>query len=554
MVRPGRVTRTEPGDPRWIGTYEVLGRLGFGAQGAVYLGESRSGDRVAIKVPWTDRTNDETVRQRFARELLAARRVPSAYTAAILDADVDGARPYIVSEYVDGLSLHEIVSRDGPYSGAALHRLASYTALALASIHGAGVVHRDFKPANIIIGPDGPRVVDFGIAQALETGVLTTRSPIGTPAFMAPEQFTGGRVGPSTDVFAWGGTILFAASGWPPFGSSSTSDEVRERVLRAVPDLAALSPGPLRDVVARCLAKDPAARPPMLDVVGALTGGPSAPVPAPVPRAASSRASVPRARESRVPAPPAPPPSRGRRRLLWALASVLTVGLAAAIAVFVLKNPAGGTVPDPIAHWSFAGSGGTVTDLTGNGNTGFLEGGATQSDGALTPSEGSMATKGPVVDTLRGFTVTAVVRLFTREFGIATIASQDGAVNGGFQLAASRDLNGTKVDTWRMTVVETDQKGSDRVTALERRPFVLGAWTRVTGVHDAAGKRISVYVDGSLLTTSPTASTWTAAGPFRLGTFKYNTYYWDHFPGELADVKVYATALTPDQIPALTDD
>ncbi|WP_131785441.1 serine/threonine-protein kinase [Protofrankia symbiont of Coriaria ruscifolia] len=262
-------------DPERVGTYRLTARLGAGGQGVVYLGhgasdEGASDEGVAIKLLRADLSGDAAARQRFIREVAAAKRVARFCTAQVLDADVDGDQPYIVSEYVDGPSLQHLVSSQGPRDGGALERLAIGTATALAAIHAAGVVHRDFKPGNVLIGPDGPRVIDFGIARALDTTNPIASQAIGTPAYMAPEQVAGSDVGPAADVFAWGATIVFAATGHSPFGSDSVP-AVFHRILYAEPELGEL-PGPLRELVAACLAKDPHARPRAHQVLIGLLG------------------------------------------------------------------------------------------------------------------------------------------------------------------------------------------------------------------------------------------------------------------------------------------
>ncbi|MBT2232958.1 serine/threonine-protein kinase [Nonomuraea sp. NEAU-A123] len=254
------------GDPAAVGRYRLVGRLGAGGQGVVYLGQARNGAPVAIKVLREDMAGDD----RFAKEIAAARRVEPFCIAQVLDASTSG-RPYIVTEYVDGPSLQDA----GRHSGAELQRLAVATATALAAIHQAGVVHRDFTPSNVLLGRDGPRVIDFGIARALVSGVTSTSSIVGTPAYMAPEQLAGQVVGAQADVFAWASVIVYAASGVPPFGDDSLP-AVINRILHSEPQVGEL-PEPLRSVVLSCLAKDPARRPSMQDVLLRLLGGQSRP-------------------------------------------------------------------------------------------------------------------------------------------------------------------------------------------------------------------------------------------------------------------------------------
>ncbi|RVX38490.1 serine/threonine protein kinase [Nonomuraea polychroma] len=258
------MSRVEPlreGDPAAVGPYRLLGRLGAGGQGVVYLGQGPGGRAVAVKV-----LREGLADERFAKEIDAARRVEPFCIAQVLDASLSG-RPYIVTEYVEGPSLQQA----GRHVGADLQRLAVATATALTAIHQAGIVHRDFKPANVLLGQGGPRVIDFGIARSVGAGLTATSSIVGTPAYMAPEQLAGERIGPAVDVFAWASVIVFAATGTPPFGEDSLP-AVINRILHNEPQLGDL-PQPLRGIVLRCLAKDPARRPAMRDVLLQLLGG-----------------------------------------------------------------------------------------------------------------------------------------------------------------------------------------------------------------------------------------------------------------------------------------
>ncbi|GAA4211034.1 hypothetical protein GCM10022252_79630 [Streptosporangium oxazolinicum] len=249
----------EAGEPRQLGPFRVVGRVGEGGQGIVYLGVNAAGERAAIKLLHVKFSGDAIARSRFAREARAAQRVASFCTAGVMDADLEGDTPYIASEYIEGRSLREVVETDGPLRGSPLQRLAVGTATALTAIHHASIVHRDFKPDNVLIAADGPRVVDFGIARILDsTGTITSRA-IGTPAYMAPEQISGADVGPHTDVFAWGATIAFAATGETIFAGGSIA-VVLNRILNHEVDLGVL-PEPLRGVVGSALAKSPAMRP-----------------------------------------------------------------------------------------------------------------------------------------------------------------------------------------------------------------------------------------------------------------------------------------------------
>ncbi|MEV4161097.1 serine/threonine-protein kinase [Nonomuraea dietziae] len=261
------------GDPSQLGSFTLSGRIGEGGQGIVYLGTNSQGERAAIKLLHVKFSGDTIARSRFARELKAAERVASFCTARVVEADLEGNTPYIASEYIDGLSLRDVVENDGPLSGQALERLAIGTATALTAIHQASIVHRDFKPDNVLIAADGPRVVDFGIARIIDsTGTITSRA-IGTPAYMAPEQIAGDDIGPYTDVFAWGATIAYAATGVTVFEGNSIA-VVLNRILNHEVDVSAL-PEPLRGVAAAALAKDPRERPSADEILLRLLGHPA---------------------------------------------------------------------------------------------------------------------------------------------------------------------------------------------------------------------------------------------------------------------------------------
>ncbi|QKW37746.1 serine/threonine protein kinase [Actinomadura sp. NAK00032] len=271
----------EPGDPRALGQYEVIGRLGAGGQGAVFLGKAPGGEYVAVKLLHAQMANDPAARARFTREVSAAQKVEPFCTARVLEADVQGDQPYVVSEFIDGPSLHDVVAHDGPRSAAELERLAIGTATALAAIHEAGIVHRDFKPNNVMLASDGPRVVDFGIARTVnsqESAVTATGMVVGTPGYLAPEQLTGAPLTPAVDIFAWGATMVFAATGQSPF-EADTLPVIINRILNEDPDLSALPPGPLRDLIGRCLSKDAGLRPPapqlLLNLLGAVGAAPA---------------------------------------------------------------------------------------------------------------------------------------------------------------------------------------------------------------------------------------------------------------------------------------
>jgi serine/threonine protein kinase len=300
-----------PADPGRLGDYEVLARLGTGGQGVVYLGRPMGSDtKVAIKLLHAQLVANAAARARFVRELAMLQRVAGFCTAQVLAADMAGDQPYIVSEFVSGPSLREHVHEDGPRRGADLDRLAISSVTALTAIHRAGIVHRDFKPQNVLVGPDGPRVIDFGIARALDSGATVTSQIVGTPAYMAPEQFTGD-IGPATDLWAWATTLLFAATGRDPFAGGALP-AVMYRIMHETPDVSALPPQ-IAEVAAACLVKDPTARPTSEAALLWLLGGrknPAGPTPvdAPAPHQPAPTRRLDEA--DRPTSAPTPPPTR----------------------------------------------------------------------------------------------------------------------------------------------------------------------------------------------------------------------------------------------------
>ncbi|MBA8949327.1 protein kinase [Actinomadura namibiensis] len=337
-----------PHDPARLGGYELVGRLGEGGQSIVYLGRGEDGRTAAVKLLRVQLSQDPQWRARFERELDVLGRVAGFCTAQVLAADVAGDLPYVVSEYVPGPSLTGLVTERGPRVGTDLDRLAIGTVTALAAIHRAGILHRDFKPSNVLMGPDGPRVIDFGIARVMGAARSTTSGIVGTPSYMAPEQISGEDLGTAVDLFAWGATMLFAATGRHPFGNDTIS-AVFHRILHHEPDLSPL-PEALREVVAASLDKDPAGRPEaqqaLLDLLGRRAPAPAVPperaldtgaflAEPPTDETPTERIAA-RADEERTPRlePPVPPAARprpGRRRVI-----------AAGIPVMLLA--AGGTV------------------------------------------------------------------------------------------------------------------------------------------------------------------------------------------------------------------
>ncbi|MFF7079383.1 serine/threonine-protein kinase [Streptomyces lavendulae] len=254
-------------DPARIGPYRLIARLGAGGMGLVYLGRSEAGRTVAVKVVQAEYAGHPEFRRRFAREVAAARKVGGSWTAAVLDADPEAAVPWVATQYVPGPDLHTVVARDfGPLPEHSVRTLANRLALALGAVHAAGLIHRDLKPSNVLVTIDGPRVIDFGIARAMDSlggNSLHTRTGmlIGSPGFMSPEQVRGLALTAASDVFCLGAVLVYAATGRFLFGARDTGLNVHLfRVAEEEADLTGV-PQPLAELVGACLHKDPARRP-----------------------------------------------------------------------------------------------------------------------------------------------------------------------------------------------------------------------------------------------------------------------------------------------------
>jgi Protein kinase domain len=250
----------QPGDPQRVGRYQLLGRLGAGGMGQVFLGQSPGGRLVAVKLIRAELAADREFRARFAREVAAARHVSGMFTAAVVDADPDAPQPWLVTAYVPGPSLAEAVDGQGPLPLTSVLTLAAGLAEGLGAIHAQGMVHRDLKPSNVLLASDGPRIIDFGISRAVDATALTRADfVVGSPGFMSPEQALGKDVGPASDIFSLGAVLAFAAAGEGPFGGG-TATALLYRVVHDRPSTGQL-PGRIRALVDRCLAKDPRSRP-----------------------------------------------------------------------------------------------------------------------------------------------------------------------------------------------------------------------------------------------------------------------------------------------------
>jgi protein kinase-like protein len=309
----------EPADPRLIGPYQLLGRLGAGGMGRVFLGVSAAGRPVAVKVVHAELAADPEFRVRFSTEVAAARKVSGLFTALVVDADLDAPVPWLATAYVAGPSLSEAVRSSGPLTAWSLLALAAGLAKSLTAIHAAGVVHGDLKPSNVLLAPDGPRVIDFGISQAAEAAPLARAGlVVGTPSFMAPEQAAGEEVGPRSDVFSLGAVLAFAATGRKPFGTGPPA-AVLERVVRVAADLED-APAEVRPLIEQCLAQDPLQRPTAAELLAGVTAAQSAMKPRSEPAAAvADQPGKPRARGAR----------QHPRRLITASAAAVILGVSA---------------------------------------------------------------------------------------------------------------------------------------------------------------------------------------------------------------------------------
>jgi hypothetical protein len=311
-------------DPRQVGRYQLLGRLGAGGMGEVFLGQSPGGRLVAVKLIRGELAADREFRVRFAREVAAARHVSGMFTAPVVDADLDAARPWLVTAYVPGPSLAEAVDTQGPLPLSSVLTLAAGLAEGLEAIHAEGMVHRDLKPSNVLLASDGPRIIDFGISRAADATALTRANIfVGSPGYMSPEQALGEEIGPASDIFSLGAVLTFAAAGAGPFGEGTVTT-LLYRVAHDRPATDGL-PGQLRPLVERCLAKDPRMRPTpggILTELGTVESGTNW-LPQPVAETLigyarpAPDATIPPAQPSPAPAPPAPappapaPPMRG---------------------------------------------------------------------------------------------------------------------------------------------------------------------------------------------------------------------------------------------------
>jgi outer membrane protein assembly factor BamB len=370
-------------DPRQIGPYQALGVLGVGGMGQVYLAAGPTG-LVAVKVVHPGLAPDPEFRARFAREVAAGRRVRGPWTAAVVEADPDAGTPWLATEYVPGIPLSQAVAARGPLPSPVVVSLAAHLARALVAIHEAGLVHRDVKPANVLLAADRPKMIDFGISRALDgTRMTSTGMTVGTPAFMSPEQAHGAELRTASDLFSLGSVLVWAATGTGPFGEGTPVTLLR-RILSTQPTLGELT-GPIRDLVAECLRRDPAARPTAAQLADSLP--PAVVGPAWLPPAVAALLPDP----ARIPVPlhgplTPPPVARrpvARRGLLLGLGAVVGTAAvggvgAAAAGLFRASGPAvsapgGGPATPGTARWTYP-TGGPISSLAAGDGVVFTAG------------------------------------------------------------------------------------------------------------------------------------------------------------------------------------
>jgi len=329
-----------------VGPYLLIGQLGSGGMGRVFLGRSAAGRLVAVKVIRGDLAADPEFRVRFRREVAAARRVSGLFTAVVVDADLDTAEPWLATAYVAGPSLAEAVHDHGPLPARSVLALTAGLAESLAAIHDVGVVHRDLKPSNVLLAGDGPRVIDFGISRATEaTSVTRAGFVLGSPGFMSPEQALGRDVGPPSDMFSLGAVLAFAATGEPPFGDGLTAALVF-RVVYEPPQLDQV-PDQIRPLVERCLIKDPSQRPSASELLSEI--GAVQPMAGWLPEPVTSGFPESPARADEVPSPPSPPPATEAGEPL-AVSPDRTSTLTGPTPLFAVEPEAAPPPPETSAH------------------------------------------------------------------------------------------------------------------------------------------------------------------------------------------------------------
>ncbi|MEU6286748.1 LamG-like jellyroll fold domain-containing protein [Streptomyces sp. NPDC046988] len=574
----------EPDDPRSVGEYRLLGRLGVGGMGRVFLGRSPGGRLVAVKVVHAELLRRPEFRDRFRREVQAARMVSGAFTAPVVDADPDAPLPWLVTSYIAGPSLERAVAEQGPFDPRAVLALAAGLAEALVSIHAAHLVHRDLKPSNVLLAEDGPRVIDFGIVRSVDADSITgTGHMAGSPGFMSPEQVNGDEVTWASDVFCLGAVLAFAATGANPFGGGPTP-ALLYRVVHNAPDVDAVTDPALRALIADCLAKDPARRPTPREILARIgpLGGESATalpyahqwtpaarptradaVPTMVVPPPGTPAAHPHTRVDTMPPPP-PAPAGARRTaaggggrssrrafLLSGAGAVAALGVGTG---FWLNRPAASDdsapapspstaapqPPGPVGLWPLDEADGGIARDTVGGHDGTATGvtwQAGEGGAAFDGTGGQIVTDGPVLETGEGrsFTVAAWVRLTAVPGTFATAVSQDSDTASGFYLQYAHEDGG-----WAFS--------RPGLRAVGRTAPAAGVWTHLAGVCDGRTRKLRLYVNGVQEAETDDTGAVPATGAFMIGRASYDGTPADFFPGTVRDVRAFDRALPPAEV------
>ncbi|GCB46998.1 LamG-like jellyroll fold domain-containing protein [Streptomyces sp. NL15-2K] len=589
----------EPDDPRSVGDYRLLSRLGAGGMGRVFLGRSPGGRLVAVKVVHSELVRRPEFRSRFRREVQAARLVSGAFTAPVIDADPDAPLPWLVTSYIAGPSLEQVVVEQGPMGAGAVLGLAAGLAEALMSIHAVNLVHRDLKPSNVLLAEDGPRVIDFGIVRSVEGDSITrTGHMAGSPGFMSPEQVSGDEITPASDVFCLGAVLAFAATGGNPFGGGPTP-ALLYRVVHNEPDVDAVADPALRALITACLTKDPARRPTPREILTQV--GPAGGESTMALRPAVQRRNADGATHMSGPAPAAthqqaahldhpstqvhrthldttqpPPPGRpspptvpadppsgpgGSRRafLLSGVGAVAAIGVGAGFwlnrsaadhegaegsSASPSPSPSAPRLAQPIGIWPLDEASGALARDTVRGNDGTAtevrwragKGGAAEFDG----SRSQIVTEGPVVRTGAGrsFTVAAWVCLSTEPGFFATAVSQEAAEASGFYLQYSSDEK-----RWAFA--------RPGLRAVGYSVPAVDTWTHLVGVCDGAHRKLRLYVNGVQEAETDDTKPTPAPGGLMIGRATFDRQPSDFFPGAIRDVRVFDRALTSARIKTL---
>ncbi len=441
-------------DPARIGRYRLTARLGAGGMGVVYLGLAKDGAEAAIKVLRPELADDHEFRARFRREVAVLARVQGLCTVRVIEADTQSAKPFLATEYADGPSLAEHIGQSGPLGPLVLLGLATGLAEALEAIHTAGVIHRDLKPSNVLLTHEGPKVIDFGIAQTMDATAFTrTGMTVGSLGFMAPEQITG-KAGQPADIFSWGLTVAYAASGQPPFGTGPT-DAIMYRIIHASPDIAAV-PAELQSLVVAALAKNPDERPTASDLLRQLTGGAGA-----TDAAAEARTRTMLARTWLLPSPPVADSASGiaagsRRRFPLVLVSAAAVALA--IAAGTGAALAGNPSRQPTAGPTIASTATTKATKTAASTT------------APAPTTRPASQSSSSAAQVTGRCVTGMLDLDDNEF-----ISMSNIAAGGLLPSAAADI----AEAYQLTLTDS----------------------RSSGTAEVAGYAVAFYSDGQELTS-----------------------------------------------------